>query len=225
MSNVALIFFFALVYSKILATIYSLIVNKYQNLIALSPLIINYSKKFNPKFIFELLQFITFFCCIYFSEGSINYNHLILIACLSLLAFLDICFYILPDSLTLSLLWIGLILNSLGFGLNISISSAVQAAALGYSSLWVIGKIFKWLQGCEGIGYGDYKLFAALGAWFGTSSLIAIMMYACGIGSIVGFLLMKYKKLSSQTPLPFGLFLAIAGFLQLALPLKIDFWF
>jgi leader peptidase (prepilin peptidase)/N-methyltransferase len=118
---------------------------------------------------------------------------------------------LLPDDMTLPLLWAGLLLAALKVT-NVSLESATWGAAAGYFSLWLIYWIFKLVTGKEGMGYGDFKLFAALGAWFGWQALIPIILMASVIGAIVGIALKFSSKLREGGYIPFGPFLGLAGF-------------
>jgi leader peptidase (prepilin peptidase)/N-methyltransferase len=113
--------------------------------------------------------------------------------------------------MTLPLLWAGLLLAATKVT-NTSLESAVWGAAAGYFSLWLIYWVFKLVTGKEGMGYGDFKLFAALGAWFGWQALIPIILMASVIGAIIGIALKFSSKLREGGYIPFGPFLGLAGF-------------
>jgi len=133
--------------------------------------------------------------------------------CLIALTAIDIDYQLLPDKITLPLLWIGLILNS--FDYFTSLPSALWGAVLGYLSLWSVYWLFKLLTGKEGMGYGDFKLLAALGAWAGADMLPLIILVSSLIGAIVGGLMIAFSRHESQTPIPFGPYLAGAGWVAL----------
>jgi leader peptidase (prepilin peptidase) / N-methyltransferase len=118
---------------------------------------------------------------------------------------------LLPDDMTLPLLWAGLLLAAMKVT-AVSLESSVWGAAAGYFSLWLIYWIFKLITGKEGMGYGDFKLFAALGAWFGWQALIPIILMASVIGAIVGIALKFSSNLREGGYIPFGPFLGLAGF-------------
>ncbi len=120
---------------------------------------------------------------------------------------------LLPDALTLPLLWSGLLAN-LG-GLFCAIDSAVIGAASGYLSLWTIHHAFRLLTGREGMGHGDFKLLAALGAWLGLSALPAIVLLASAGGAALGLLMMRTGRLTRDQPIAFGPWLAASGLLVL----------
>jgi leader peptidase (prepilin peptidase)/N-methyltransferase len=118
---------------------------------------------------------------------------------------------LLPDDITLPLLWAGLLLAALKIT-TVSLESSIWGAAAGYFSLWLIYWIFKIATGKEGMGYGDFKLFAALGAWFGWQALIPIILMASVIGAIIGIALKFSSHLREGGYIPFGPFLGLAGF-------------
>ncbi len=117
---------------------------------------------------------------------------------------------LLPDDLTLPLLWAGLIASMLGWT-SVSLGDAVWGAIGGYLSLWLVYWAFKLATGKEGMGYGDFKLFAALGAWFGWQALVPIILMASVIGAIVGIGLKLMSSLREGGVVPFGPFLSMAG--------------
>lgn len=125
---------------------------------------------------------------------------------------IDLRTTLLPDSLTLPLLWLGLLAST--FGLFVAPVQAIAGAAMGYMSLWTVFQAFKLLTGKEGMGYGDFKLLAALGAWCGVSGLLPIILLSSVIGAIVGGLYLTLRGRDRATPIPFGPFLAAAGFVQ-----------
>jgi leader peptidase (prepilin peptidase) / N-methyltransferase len=126
------------------------------------------------------------------------------------LAMIDWDTTLLPDDITLPLLWAGLVASALLLN-PISLSSAVWGAVAGYLSLWLVYWAFKLATGKEGMGYGDFKLFAALGAWFGWQALIPIILMASVIGAVVGIAMKFSTGLREGGYIPFGPFLAGAG--------------
>ncbi|CDG55411.1 MULTISPECIES: prepilin peptidase [Halomonadaceae] len=136
-------------------------------------------------------------------------------ACLMLLvlAVIDFRTQLLPDIITLPLLWAGLLFQLLFQPLMLP--SAVIGAMVGYLSLWSFYWLFKLATGKEGMGYGDFKLLAALGAWLGWSFLPLILILSAGLGAIVGLVAQAYSPNLRGTPLPFGPFLALAGWVAL----------
>ena len=131
-------------------------------------------------------------------------------ACLVALAFIDWDTTLLPDDITLPLLWAGLIASALHWT-SPPLVNALWGVVLGYVSLWSIYWIFKWVTGKEGMGYGDFKLFAALGAWFGWQALIPIILIASLLGVVGGIGLKFASQLREGGYVPFGPFLAFAG--------------
>lgn len=143
-----------------------------------------------------------------------------LAACLLLwtliaLTFIDFDTQLLPDNLTLPLLWGGLFANLLGALPAVSLRDAVIGAIAGYLTLWIVYWLFKLVRGKEGMGYGDFKLLAALGAWLGWQMLPLIVLLSSAIGAIIGIGLVVFKGRDRQIPLAFGPYLAIAGAIAL----------
>ena len=118
---------------------------------------------------------------------------------------------LLPDQITLPLLWLGLIANS--FNTFTDINTAFWGAVAGYLSLWSVYWAFKILTGKEGMGYGDFKLLAALGAWIGWQSLPLIIILSSFVGAIIGIAILSINKQGRDTAIPFGPYLAIAGWI------------
>ncbi len=129
------------------------------------------------------------------------------------LTFIDFDHKLLPDAITLPLLWSGLLLN-LG-GLFTDLPSAVIGAIAGYLSLWLVYHAFRLLTGKEGMGYGDFKLLAAFGAWLGWQLLPLVVLLSSLVGAITGVALMLFGRHRRGTPIPFGPFLAAAGWIAL----------
>lgn len=127
------------------------------------------------------------------------------------LTVIDIKKQLLPDNLTLPLLWMGLIANSMQ--LHTDLFSAVYGAIAGYLVLWLVYKTFKTLTGKEGMGYGDFKLLAALGAWMGWQLLPLIILLSSVVGALIGISLIIFRKHERSVPIPFGPYLAIAGWI------------
>ena len=133
-------------------------------------------------------------------------------AALLALAFIDWDTTLLPDDITLPLLWAGLILSAVQLNPGVTLSAALWGAVAGYMSLWLVYWAFKLVTGKEGMGYGDFKLFAALGAWFGWTALVPIILMASVIGALVGIAMKLSNGLREGGYVPFGPFLAAAGF-------------
>ncbi len=132
-------------------------------------------------------------------------------AALVALAFIDWDTTLLPDDITLPLLWAGLLASAVQWT-EVPLHASVLGAAAGYLSLWLVYWGFKLATGKEGMGYGDFKLFAALGAWFGWQALIPIILMSSVIGAIVGIAMKIFSSLREGGYIPFGPFLVGAGF-------------
>lgn len=133
-------------------------------------------------------------------------------AALLALAVIDWDTTLLPDDVTLPLLWAGLIVAALQWNPSVSLPTALWGAVAGYLSLWLVYWAFKLATGKEGMGYGDFKLFAALGAWFGWPALVPMILMASVIGAAIGIALKFSTGLREGGYVPFGPFLAGAGF-------------
>ena len=134
------------------------------------------------------------------------------------LSVIDINHKLLPDSITLPLMWAGLLASLFQIGGDViftNVSSSVIGAAAGYLSLWGTYQVFKLMTGKEGIGYGDFKLLGALGAWLGWQLLPLIIMLSAGVGAVIGTTMIVLGQNSRETPIPFGPYLAVAGWMAL----------
>jgi len=129
------------------------------------------------------------------------------------LSFIDYDHQYLPDNITLPFLWLGLFLNL--NGLFVDLASAVIGAMAGYLILWLVYQLFKKFTGKEGMGYGDFKLLAMLGAWLGWQALPAVILLSTLVGSIIGIFLILFKQHDRSHPIPFGPYLAVAGWIAL----------
>jgi len=132
---------------------------------------------------------------------------------LIVLAVIDIDEQLLPDQVTLPLLWLGLLVNL--DGQFVSLGDAVIGAAAAYASLWLIFQLFRVLTGKEGMGYGDFKLFALFGAWLGWQMLPQIILLSSFSGALIGISLVVLKGRDHQLPIPFGPYLIIGGLIAL----------
>ncbi|HWW04115.1 A24 family peptidase [Collimonas sp.] len=148
-----------------------------------------------------------------FGSGWAGLASLVFVYLLIAMTFIDADTQLLPDDLTLPLLWIGLLLNL--SGLFVPLHDAVIGAAAGYLSLWAIYWAFKLLTGKEGMGYGDFKLLAALGAWLGWKMLPIIILFSSLVGAAVGIALIVFARRGRDKPIPFGPYLAAAGLLAM----------
>ncbi|PAS99347.1 MAG: prepilin peptidase [Candidatus Dactylopiibacterium carminicum] len=138
---------------------------------------------------------------------------LVLIWALIALAFIDLDTFLLPDDITLPLLWLGLLYNFAG-GI-VPLEQALIGAIAGYLSLWSVYWLFKLVTGKEGMGYGDFKLLAAIGAFLGWQILPVVILLSSVVGATVGILLIVLAKHGRETPIPFGPYLAAAGVLAI----------
>jgi leader peptidase (prepilin peptidase)/N-methyltransferase len=130
---------------------------------------------------------------------------------------------LLPDQLTLPLLWLGLLISLVP--IFVDSSAAIVGAAIGYLSLWSVYWIFKLATGKEGMGYGDFKLLGALGAWMGAMSLLPIVLLSSLIGAVVGGTVLALRGQDRATPIPFGPFIAAAGWVWFVLGDSIGAWY
>ena len=133
--------------------------------------------------------------------------------CMIALTFIDLDTQILPDGITLPLLWCGLLFNL--WVLFSDVKSAVIGATAGYLALWTVYWLFKWATGKEGMGYGDFKLLAAIGAWLGWQMLLPVILLSSFVGAAVGITLILTKNHGRNVPIPFGPYLAAAGLIAL----------
>ncbi|MDD1956127.1 prepilin peptidase [Pseudomonas sp. 8209] len=129
------------------------------------------------------------------------------------MSLIDIEHQLLPDVLVLPLLWLGLILNA--FEVFVPLDQALWGAVAGYLSLWTVYWLFKLVTGKEGMGYGDFKLLAMLGAWGGWQILPLTLLLASLVGALLGLVLLRLRNQQASTPIPFGPYLAIAGWIAL----------
>ena len=130
---------------------------------------------------------------------------------------------LLPDQLTLPLLWIGLLISLVP--VFVTPDAAIVGAAIGYLSLWSVYWLFKLATGKEGMGYGDFKLLGALGAWMGAMSLLPIVLLSSLIGAIVGGTVLALRGQDRATPIPFGPFIAAAGWVWFLVGDRIGAWY
>lgn len=139
------------------------------------------------------------------------------------LCFIDLQYQLLPDNLSISLLWLGLIANT--FTLFTTLPNAVLSAVGAYLFLWLFIKLFYLITGKIGMGNGDFKLFAAFGAWFGWTQLPLILMISSMVGSIIGIIYLKSTGKARETTIPFGPFLCLAGLISLFYGQAIIAWY
>jgi leader peptidase (prepilin peptidase)/N-methyltransferase len=153
------------------------------------------------------------FAAWHFGAGWALAGALLFVWCMVALTFIDFDTQLLPDSITLPLIWVGLLLN-LG-GIFADLQSAVIGAIAGYLTLWSVYWAFKLVTGKEGMGYGDFKLLAAIGAWLGWQMLPLTILASSAVGAAVGIALIGVAKRGRHVPIPFGPYLAAAGVIAL----------
>lgn len=141
------------------------------------------------------------------------------------LTMIDLDHQLLPDNMTIPLLWLGLTLSLTPYGLGVSPSQALLGAVFGYLSLWSVYWIFRLLTGREGMGFGDFKLLAALGAWLGWQSLLGIIILSSLTGAIIGIGLIVLAGRDKNRPMPYGPCLASAGFIALIWGAELNQWY
>ena len=160
----------------------------------------------------ELLTMLLFLACVWrFGFGWQGFGALVLTGFLVALSGIDIRTQLLPDSLTLPLMWLGLIASL--DNLYMPAKPALLGAIVGYASLWSVWWLFKQATGKDGMGHGDFKLLAALGAWCGLSGLLPIILISAVAGAIIGAIQLSVQGRDRATPIPFGPYLAIAGWI------------
>ena len=134
---------------------------------------------------------------------------------LLVLTLIDFDHQLLPDDITIPLLWLGLLVNALDLGFGVSLDDAVIGAIAGYLVLWAFYWVFKLTTNKEGMGYGDFKLLAALGAWMGWLSLLPIIILSSVVGAVSGIIMIIALGRDKSVPMPFGPYLSGAGFIML----------
>ena len=169
-----------------------------------------------------ITAFLWVLCGLQFGVSNALAGAMFLTAVLVVLTAIDLDHQLLPDSLTFPLVWIGLLLNI--DNTFVSLESAVLGAVFGYLCLWSVFWLFKIVTGKEGMGHGDFKLLAALGAWFGLAALPTIVLLSSVVGAVLGVALIVTGKQDRETPMPFGPFLAGAGLIHLFYPSILLTW-
>jgi leader peptidase (prepilin peptidase)/N-methyltransferase len=162
----------------------------------------------------ELLTAVIFVITIaHFGPTMQGVTALLLAAFLIAMAGIDLDHQLLPDNLTLPLLWAGLFLNV--FHVYTDLASSVVGAIVGYLVLWTIYHLFRLLTGKEGMGYGDFKLLSALGAWMGWQMLPLVVLLSSVVGAGVGIVMLSSGRMKRDKPMPFGPYIAAAGWIAL----------
>lgn len=149
----------------------------------------------------------------HFGYGLAAAGGIVFVWAMVALTFIDLDTFLLPDNITLPLLWLGLLLNL--WTTYVPLETAVVGAMAGYLSLWSIYWLFKIVTGKEGMGYGDFKLLGAIGAWLGWQTLPVVILLSSVVGALVGISLIIFRKHGREVPIPFGPYLAAAGVLAL----------
>ena len=160
----------------------------------------------------ELLTAVLCALCVWrFGFGWQGFGACLLTCFLIALSGIDLRTQLLPDSLTLPLMWLGLI--AAADNLFMPAKPALLGAIAGYASLWSVWWLFKQITGKEGMGHGDFKLLAALGAWVGLAGVLPIILLSSVVGAVVGSIWLAMKGRDRATPIPFGPYLAVAGWI------------
>lgn len=166
---------------------------------------------------YPLIEALTGICsaivAFHFGYGLELVFALLLTWSLIVLSFIDIDTQLLPDSITLPMLWLGLLLNT--FSLFTETETSVIGAIVGYLSLWSVYQLFKLVTGKEGMGFGDFKLLGLFGAWLGWQYLPIIVLLSSLVGAISGLIMVIFIRHNHNNPIPFGPYLAAAGWLAL----------
>jgi len=169
------------------------------------------------SFRYPLVEFITAVLFVvtisHFGPSYQGLTALVLTAFLIAMAGIDIDHQLLPDNMTIPLMWGGILLSF--WTVHADLTASVIGAIAGYLSLWTVYHLFRLLTGKEGMGYGDFKLLAALGAWMGWQMLPLVVLLSSVVGAVVGLVLMGTGRLQKDKPMPFGPFIAAAGWIAL----------
>ncbi len=168
---------------------------------------------FRYPFVEILTALLSVFIAWHFGFTFITVAALIFTWSLLSMTFIDIDHQLLPDSMTLPMLWVGLVLSV--FGVFTNPVDAIIGAVAGYLSLWSVAMLFHLVTGKEGMGYGDFKLLAMLGAWLGWQMLPFIILCSSFVGAFLGILILMIQGKDKSTPIPFGPYLAISGLLAM----------
>lgn len=183
--------------------------------IALSGKCSSCKARISPRYpVVEILTAILFVVTLWhFGPTFQGLTALLLTAFLVAMAGIDIDHQLLPDNLTMPLMWAGIVLSF--WSVHADLASSVTGAIVGYLALWTIYHLFRLLTGKEGMGYGDFKLLGALGAWMGWQMLPLIVLLSSVVGAMVGLVLMGMGRLNRDKPMAFGPFIAAAGWIAL----------
>lgn len=182
----------------------------------------NCKRSISPRY--PIVEFVTAllaaFTAFHFGFGAEGFMAIVLTLTLVPITMIDIDHQLIPDSIVLPLMWVGLIMSLFypqdgATTLFLSPRDAILGAVAGYMTFWTVFQVFRLLTGKEGMGYGDFKLLAALGAWLGWQSLPTIVMMSAFVGAVVGLTLILFKGRDHKIPMPFGPFLAAAGWITM----------
>ena len=174
-------------------------------------------------FVELLTTFTSLWVAYHFGATELSVIYILVTWSLIALIFIDIDHMLLPDQLTLPMVWLALIASALSY--TISPSEAIIGAAFGYLSLWTVYWAFKLLTGKEGMGYGDFKLLAIFGALLGWQSILTIVLLSSIVGAVIGSAQLAIQGKEHNTPIPFGPYLAISGWLTLLYGDEIQTWY
>jgi leader peptidase (prepilin peptidase)/N-methyltransferase len=158
-----------------------------------------------------------------FGVGAQALCAIVFVWALIALTFIDADTTLLPDDITLPLVWLGLIVNV--FGVFTTLSAAVFGAVAGYLALWSVYWLFKLTTGKEGMGYGDFKLLSAIGAWLGWQMLGQVILLSAAVGAVVGIVGIVMYGREKSAKIPFGPYLAAAGLIALLGGAQINRWY
>lgn len=174
--------------------------------------------------IVELLTAIlTVIPAFFFKPSVALFGAIVLVWALVALSFIDFDKMLLPDEITFPILWLGIAINC--YGGFVDLKESVIGAMVGYLSLWTVFWIFKIVTGKEGMGYGDFKLMAIFGAWFGYKILPATVIISACVGLVIGLVWMFAKNKGESKPFPFGPYIAIAGYIVMLYGNSINSWY
>ena len=154
---------------------------------------------------------LTMFLAYYFQLTSTSFVLIVLMWSLLTIAIIDLNHHLIPDEITQPLIWVGLIVNSGDIIAGVNLSESVLGAILGYISLWTVNWFFKIIRKQEGMGHGDFKLLAAIGAWLGWQSLFATIIISSLTGAVSGIFMITFFRKNKSQPIPFGPHLSVAA--------------
>ena len=154
---------------------------------------------------------LTMFLAYYFQLTSTSFVLIVLMWSLLTIAIIDLNHHLIPDEITQPLIWVGLVVNSGDIIAGVSLSESVLGAILGYISLWTVNWFFKIIRKQEGMGHGDFKLLAAIGAWLGWQSLFATIIISSLTGAVSGIFMITFFSKNKSQPIPFGPHLSVAA--------------